>query len=49
MQGTGTGKVNLVKSGSGCLILGGTNTYTGTTTVSGGTLQVTGSIPSRPR
>ena len=46
LQGTGTGKVNLVKNGTGSLILGGTSTYTGSTTVSGGTLQVTGSILS---
>ena len=46
LQGTGTGKVNLLKTGTASLILGGTNTYTGSTTVSGGTLQVTGSILS---
>ena len=46
LQGSGTGKVNLIKSGGGSLLLGGVNTYTGTTTVSGGTLQVTGSILS---
>ena len=49
LQGSGTGKVNLLKSGAGSLILGGTNTYTGSTTVSGGTLQVTGSIGSTTR
>ena len=39
---------SLLKSGSGTLVLNGSNTYTGTTTVSGGTLQIgngsTGSI-----
>ena len=45
-QGSGTGKVNLVKSGGGDLLLSGTNLYTGSTTVSGGMLQVTGSIQS---
>jgi autotransporter-associated beta strand protein len=45
-QGSGTGKVNLVKGGGGDLILTGTNLYTGSTTVNGGMLQVTGSIQS---
>jgi autotransporter-associated beta strand protein len=39
-----TGAVSLVKTGSGTQILGDTNTYTGTTTVSNGTLLVNGSI-----
>lgn len=36
----GTGMGNLVKSGAGTVILAGTNTYTGTTTISEGTLQI---------
>ena len=39
-SGVITGSVSLVKSGSGTLVLGDENTYTGTTTVSGGTLQL---------
>ncbi len=45
-QGSGTGKVNLVKGGGGDLILTGTNLYSGSTTVNDGTLQVAGSIQS---
>lgn len=41
-----SGAGNLVKSGSGTLTLSGTNAYTGSTTVSAGTLSVTGSISS---
>jgi hypothetical protein len=36
----GAGVVSLAKTGSGILILSGTNTYTGTTTVTGGVLQL---------
>lgn len=37
----GTGAVSVVKSGSGTWVLSGANTYTGDTTVSGGTLKIT--------
>lgn len=39
--GTNTG--NFMKSGAGTVVLGGANTYTGTTAVNGGTLLVNGS------
>jgi autotransporter-associated beta strand protein len=39
-QGTGAGKLNLVKSGSGILNVTGTTSYTGNTTVLGGELDV---------
>ena len=42
----GAGFGNLEKVGSGTMILSGDNTYTGTTTVNGGILQVDGSIAS---
>ena len=36
----GSGKIALTKSGTGALTLTGSNTYTGTTTISAGTLQI---------
>jgi autotransporter-associated beta strand protein len=44
--GCAPGIGNLEKVGTGTLILSGTNTYTGTTAVNGGILQVDGSIVS---
>ncbi|MTV13671.1 MULTISPECIES: autotransporter domain-containing protein [Bradyrhizobium] len=41
-----TGPANFEKTGSGTLTLSGVNSYTGTTTVNGGILQVDGSIAS---
>ena len=46
--GCTTGPGSLEKVGSGTLTLSGPNTYTGTTTVSGGFLDVEGSIVSSP-
>lgn len=40
--------INLTKTGTGTLILSGNSTHTGTTTVSSGTLAVTGSFSSSP-
>ena len=37
---TGSGAINITKTGAGTLILSGTNDYVGTTTISGGSLQV---------
>jgi autotransporter-associated beta strand protein len=39
---------SVVKGGNGTLILGGTNTHTGATTINAGTLQVDGEIRSSP-
>src|SRR5205823_1860662 len=45
-NGSGTG--NFAKTGSGIAILGGSNTYTGTTTIAGGTLRIgaAGALPT---
>ena len=39
-DGSGAGRARLVKQGAGRLTLGGANTYTGETTVNGGTLAI---------
>jgi autotransporter-associated beta strand protein len=44
--GGGASTLSMIKEGLGSLVLSGTNTYTGTTTVNGGVLQVDGSITS---
>src|SRR5205823_3309532 len=49
-NGTGNPMIALTKSGNGTLILSGTNTFTGGTTISAGTLQLgnggtTGTVP----
>ena len=46
LDGVSVGTVSIVKVGSGTLALNGVNTYTGTTTVSNGTLGGSGSIVS---
>jgi fibronectin-binding autotransporter adhesin len=42
----GAGGISLTKTGAGTQVLGGTNTYTGPTTVAGGTLVINGSVTS---
>lgn len=44
--GDGTGPIALTKTGSGLLVLGGVNSYSGVTLVGGGELRVNGSIAS---
>ncbi|MHA3774315.1 beta strand repeat-containing protein [Verrucomicrobiota bacterium sgz303538] len=44
-SGVFSGSGGLTKTGAGALLLNATNTYSGTTTVSGGALQVNGSLP----
>ena len=43
-NGTGTGAVNLIKDGAGMWTLSALNTYSGDTTVNGGTLTIAGGI-----
>lgn len=40
----GTDPLSLIKQGSGTLILRGANTYTGTTSITGGTLELAGAV-----
>ena len=42
MAGIIAGSNNLIKSGDGTLLLSGVNTYSGNTTISAGTLEVSG-------
>ncbi len=44
LDGTGSTATTLTKTGTGALILGGSGSYTGPTTVTGGTLLIAGSI-----
>ena len=41
-----SGANNIIKSGNGTLILGGINTYSGATTISAGTLNISGQLGS---
>lgn len=44
VSNTVSGGFNLTKAGSGTLVLGGANTYTGVTTIGGGTVNLTGTL-----
>ena len=46
LGGVTTGSGNLTKTGAGTLTLSGTNSYTGDTTISAGTLKLTGNLDS---
>ncbi len=46
LEGSGSDPVGLMKVGTNVLSLVGTNTYTGSTTVNGGTLALRGGLPS---
>ena len=46
VAGIVAGSNNLIKSGDGTLILSGVNTYSGNTTISSGTLEVSGLLGS---
>ena len=44
-DGSAGGKTAVVKIGTGVLTLGGSNTYTGSTTISGGTIKLAAAVP----
>lgn len=47
-SGSISGTGNLDKNGAGTLVLGGTNTYTGTTNINNGVLRALGNVPALP-